>query len=57
MGLPESYDDFMAQRLDKTGRDIMACSYSAYPEYPYKVECWTEDVLNAQRVAIFEKVE
>lgn len=55
MGLPESSKDFEKQKLGNTGRDFVACKYSAYPESPSKTESWTKEVLNAQRVAIFEK--
>ncbi len=54
VGLPEDYRDFEAQGLGDTGRDFVTGLYKAFPENPSSVNSWTEEVLNAQRVGLFD---
>ncbi len=53
-GLPADYKEFEAQNLLQTGRDYVAGLYTAYPEDPSSAASWTEEVLNAQRVGLFD---
>ncbi len=54
LGLPENYADFAKQGLLETGNDFVAGLYKAYPVTPELVDSWTTEVLDAQRVAVFE---
>ncbi|MBQ2306285.1 MAG: hypothetical protein II184_02095, partial [Clostridia bacterium] len=55
LGLPADFNEFAAQGLLEAGNDFIAGLYKAYPDDPTRVDCWNKDVLDAQRVAVFEK--
>jgi hypothetical protein len=57
LGLPADYNEFAEKGLLETGSDFVAGLYSAYPEQPDQVKSWTKEVLDAQRVAVFERPE
>ena len=52
-GLPEKPEDYFAAGCDRTGRDLVAGLYSAYPENPTKVSDWTKEILEEQCAAVF----
>jgi len=54
VGLPEDYREFEEQGLGDTGRDFVTGLYKAFPKNPASVSSWTEEVLAAQRVGLFE---
>lgn len=54
MGLPEDFREFAEQGLDKTGKDIVTGLYTAFPAEPSSAASWTAEVLDVQRVAVWE---
>ncbi|MBP5633215.1 MAG: MBL fold metallo-hydrolase [Clostridia bacterium] len=54
LGLPADFNEFAKQGLLNKGNDFVAGLYIAYPADPDSVEGWTDEVLDAQRVAIFD---
>ena len=57
LGLPADFNEFAAQGLLEAGNDFISGLYKAYPDDPTRVDCWNKDVLDAQRVAVFERFE
>ena len=55
MGLPYEAKDFRSEGCFDTGTDFVAGCYEHYPKRSVKVDSWTEEVLNDQRVAVFTK--
>ena len=56
LGLPEDYNEFAAQGLGNTGRDFISGLAAAYPADPVDVASWNSEVLDAQRVAVFDYI-
>ena len=52
-GLPEKPEDYFAAGCDRTGRDLVAGLYHAYPADPTKVSDWTKEILDEQCIAVF----